>query len=355
MPIKLPSFRSRRNAYPPDLWTKCPSCEEMLFNKQLDKVMRVCPNCGHHFRLSAEMRLAQLLDEGTFRERDAGLQSTDPLGFVDQKPYPDRIAAAQLATGMRDAAVWGFGAIDGRRVAICVMDFAFMGGSMGSVVGEKVARAAEGAYDERVPLVIVSASGGARMQEGTLALMQLAKTIATLERLRAVGVPYISVMTDPTTGGVFASFAVLGDVNLAEPNALIGFAGARVAAGTISQELPAGFQRSEFLFEHGFVDRVVARADLRSEIARLLRYLVPLSIEEIEIAEAPALPSFKPLSFLSALADRVMPVEQPGNGRVPPPDPAEDRTPAESPPDTASETPAPTPAGSRRRGDTTDG
>jgi acetyl-CoA carboxylase carboxyl transferase subunit beta len=169
MPIKLPSFRSRRNAYPPDLWTKCPSCEEMLFNKQLDKVMRVCPSCGHHFRLSAEMRLEQLLDQGSFEERDAGLQSVDPLGFVDQKPYPDRVAAAQLATGMRDAAVWGFGQVDNRRVAICVMDFAFMGGSMGSVVGEKVTRAIEAASEERVPLVIVSASGGARMQEGTSA------------------------------------------------------------------------------------------------------------------------------------------------------------------------------------------
>ena len=231
MPIKLPSFRARRDAYPPDLWTKCPSCEEMLFNKQLDKVQRVCPSCGHHFRLSAEARLAQLLDHGTFDERDAGLQSVDPLGFVDQKAYPDRIAAAQLATGMTDAAVWGTGTIEGRPVAICVMDFGFMGGSMGAVVGEKVTRAAEYALANRVPLIVVSASGGARMQEGTLALMQLAKTVAALERLRAAGVPFISVLTDPTTGGVFASFAALGDVNVAEPNALIGFAGARVTVG----------------------------------------------------------------------------------------------------------------------------
>ena len=184
MPIKLPSFRPRRDAYPPDLWTKCPSCEEMLFNKQLDKVQRVCPSCGHHFRLSADARLALLLDHGTFVERDAGLQSVDPLGFVDQKPYPDRVAAAQLATGMRDAAVWGTGTIDGRPVAICVMDFGFMGGSMGAVVGEKVTRAAEYALVQRLPLIVVSASGGARMQEGTLALMQLAKTVAALERLR---------------------------------------------------------------------------------------------------------------------------------------------------------------------------
>ncbi|HET9456847.1 MAG TPA: acetyl-CoA carboxylase, carboxyltransferase subunit beta [Candidatus Limnocylindrales bacterium] len=324
MPIKLPSFRPRRDAYPPDLWTKCPSCEEMLFNKQLDKVQRVCPSCGHHFRLSAEARLALLLDHGTFVERDAGLQSVDPLGFVDQKAYPDRVAAAQLATGMRDAAVWGTGTIEGRPVAICVMDFGFMGGSMGAVVGEKVARAAEHALAQRLPLVIVSASGGARMQEGTLALMQLAKTIGALERLRAAGVPYISILSDPTTGGVFASFASIGDVNIAEPNALIGFAGARVSAGTIAQELPDGFQRSEFLFRHGFLDRVVHRSRLRSELATILGYLVPVSGRD-GFAEGPepiGLPSFRPLSFLSNLAERVMPGDtepsppSPTNGNV---------------------------------------
>src|SRR4029078_8819939 len=209
MPIKLPSCRPRRDAYPPDLWTKCPSCGEMLFNKQLDKVLRVCPSCGHHFRLSAEARLALLLDPGTFAERDGGLQSEDPPTFVDQKAYPDRIAAAQLATGMRDAAVWGTAAIDGRPVAICVMDFGFMGGVMGAVVGEKVTRAAQHGLAQRLPLIIVSASGGARMQEGTLALMQLAKTVAALERLRASGVPFISVLSDPTTGGVFVAFCPL--------------------------------------------------------------------------------------------------------------------------------------------------
>ncbi|MHB8893491.1 MAG: acetyl-CoA carboxylase, carboxyltransferase subunit beta [Candidatus Limnocylindrales bacterium] len=275
MPMKFPSFRTRREAFPDKMWTRCPSCEEQLFNKQLEKAMNVCPSCGHHFRLPALVRLGQLLDEGTFEERDAGLVSLDPLGFVDQKAYPDRLAAAQLATGLRDAAVWGFGRIEGQRVAILVMDFGFMGGSMGAVVGEKVARAAEGALAARVPLVVVSASGGARMQEGTLALMQLAKTMAALERLRAAGVPYVSVMSDPTTGGVFASYAVMGDINLAEPNALIGFAGARVGAGTIGQELPPGFQRTEFLFRHGFVDRIVARPDLRRELAQLLRFLAP--------------------------------------------------------------------------------
>jgi acetyl-CoA carboxylase carboxyl transferase subunit beta len=303
MPIKLPSFRPRKDAYPPDLWTKCPSCSEMLFNKQLDKADRVCPTCGHHFRLTAAARLALLLDDRSFREEDAGLQSVDALGFVDQKPYPDRLAAAQMATGLRDAAVRGTGTIDGRRVVICVMDFAFMGGSMGAVVGEKVTRAAEQALTERLPLVIVSASGGARMQEGTLALMQLVKTCAALERLRAAGVPYISVMSDPTTGGVFASYAVLGDVNLAEPNALIGFAGARVSAGTIAQELPPGFQRAEFLFDHGFVDRVVHRRELRGEIAGLLRYLVPPTIEEAAESRS----AFDPIGFLTSLAEKVVP------------------------------------------------
>ena len=279
MPMKFPSFRSRRESFPEKMWTRCPSCEEQLFNKQLERSMNVCPSCGHHFRLPAPVRLGQLLDEGTFEERDPGLVSQDPLGFVDQKPYTDRLAAAQLATGLRDAAVWGDGRIEGQRIAILVMDFGFMGGSMGAVTGEKVARAAEGALAEHVPLVIVSASGGARMQEGTLALMQLAKTMGALERLRAAGVPYVSVMSDPTTGGVFASYAVVGDVNLAEPNALIGFAGARVGAGTIGQELPPGFQRTEFLFRHGFIDRIVARPDLRRELAAVLRYLAPQRAE----------------------------------------------------------------------------
>jgi acetyl-CoA carboxylase carboxyl transferase subunit beta len=245
----------------------------MLFNKQLEKNDRICPTCGHHFRLSAEARLGMLLDSDTFRERDAGLQSVDPLGFVDQKPYPEPVATAQSQTGLRDAAIRGTGAIEGQNVSICVMDFGFMGGSMGAVVGEKVARAGEDALAERLPLIVVSASGGARMQAGTLALMQLAKTVAVLERVRAARVPFISVMSDPTTGGVFASYAVLGDVNLAEPNALNGFAGARVAAGTIAQELPPGFQRSEFLFEHGFVDRVVQRRELRAELSALLRFM----------------------------------------------------------------------------------
>jgi acetyl-CoA carboxylase carboxyl transferase subunit beta len=272
MPIKLP-FGGRRPSYPTDLWTRCPGCQEMLYNKQLDKNLRVCPKCGHHFRLGAAARLALLLDRDSFHEYDAGLQSMDVLGFVDQKTYPERLDAARAATGTRDAAVWGTGSIAGTRLVTCVMDFGFMGGSMGTVVGEKVTRAAEYALQERLPLVIVSASGGARMQEGTLSLMQLAKTVAALARLAEAEVPYISVLTDPTTGGVFASFAALGDINLAEPHSLIGFAGARVAAGTIAESLPEGFQRAEFLLEHGFVDLIVARAQLRDTLLGLLRYM----------------------------------------------------------------------------------
>ncbi len=308
MPIKLPSFRARRDLYPADLWTKCPSCETMLFNKQLDKALRVCPTCGHHFRLAASVRIEQLIDPGSWAERDAGLQSVDRLGFVDQKPYPDRLVAAQTATGMRDAAVWGTAAMGGVPVALCVMDFGFMGGSMGAVVGEKVTRAAEHALDARTPLIVVSASGGARMQEGTLALMQLAKTLAALERLRAAGVPFISVLSDPTTGGVFASFASVGDINIAEPDALIGFAGSRVSAGTIAQELPPGFQRSEFLFDRGFIDRVVARPELRDELIALLR-LLPVRADDPAAARATldgGTAGFRPLSFLSSLADRVV-------------------------------------------------
>jgi acetyl-CoA carboxylase carboxyl transferase subunit beta len=303
-------FRPRRESFPPDLWTQCPSCEEMLFNKQLDKFARVCPNCGHHFRLAAPTRIELLVDPGSFAEHDGGLQSKDPLVFADQKAYPDRIAAAQLGTGLRDAAIWGEGRIGGHRIALAVMDFAFMGGSMGAVVGEKVTRAAEHALTERIPYLAVSASGGARMQEGTLSLMQLAKTVAAVERLREAGVPYISLLTDPTTGGVFASFSALGDVNLAEPNALIGFAGARVSAGTIAQELPPGFQRAEFLFEHGFVDRVIARTALREELIGLLAFLRPApAMTDGPVNGSP----FR--SFFTPLVDRVLTDAPESNGR----------------------------------------
>jgi acetyl-CoA carboxylase carboxyl transferase subunit beta len=298
MPVRLP-FRPRRDAYPPDLWTKCPGCAEMLFNKQLDKTLRVCPNCSHHFRIPAKTRIVQLVDSGSFVERDADLAPVDSLGFVDLKTYPDRLVAAQLTTGLKDAAVWGLAAMGGKPVSLCVMDFGFIGGSMGSVVGEKIARAGEAALAERIPLIIVSSSGGARMQEGTYSLMQLVKTMSVVERVRAAGIPFISIMADPTTGGVFASFAVVGDVNIAEPNALIRFAGDRVSAGTIGEELPAGYQRAEFWFSHGFVDRIVARSKLRDEIIALLGFLI--APPEPSSEELSAAAGFSPRSILSAL------------------------------------------------------
>jgi acetyl-CoA carboxylase carboxyl transferase beta subunit len=298
MKIRLPFGRK---SAPSDAWTKCPQCESQVFSRQLEKNLQVCPTCNHHFRLSAGERIDLLLDPGSFEERDAGLQSGDPLGFVDQKPYPERIEASQVRTGLRDAAIWGIGAIDGQRVAIGLFDFRFMGGSMGSVVGEKIARCFETALAERLPAIIVSASGGARMQEGTLSLLQLAKTTAPLPRLDAAGVPFISVLTDPTTGGVLASFASLGDVIVAEPGALIGFAGARVASGTVGEELPDGFQTSEFLLEHGFVDAVVERSELRATLARLLRLLPVTAAVEPPVGAR----SWGPIGVLSGLAERL--------------------------------------------------
>ncbi len=302
MPIKFPFSRKREG--PTDAWTKCPSCDSQIFNKQLERSQRVCPTCGHHFKMSIGERIDLLLDGGSFEERDAGLESGDPLGFHDQKPYPDRLEAAQVKTGLREAAVWGTGAIDGQRVAIGLFDFRFMGGSMGSVVGEKIARCLEGALTERIPAIVVSASGGARMQEGTLSLLQLAKTTAPLTRLDAAGIPFISVLTDPTTGGVLASFASLGDVIVAEPRALIGFAGARVASATVGEELPEGFQTAEFLLAHGFVDMVVPRAELRATLRRILRVL-PAAPAEDGWQEAPEARGWGPIGVLSGLAERL--------------------------------------------------
>ncbi len=302
MPIKFPF--SRRRAAPTDAWTKCPSCDQQVFNRQLERNLRVCPTCGHHFRMGIGERIELLLDGGSFVERDAGLTSTDPLGFVDQKPYPDRIEAARIKTGLSEAAVWGTGMLDGHRIALGLFDFRFMGGSMGSVVGEKVARCLEAALAERIPAVVVAASGGARMQEGTLSLMQLAKTTAPLVRLDEAGIPFISVLTDPTTGGVLASFASLGDVIIAEPKALIGFAGARVASGTVGEELPEGFQTAEFLLEHGFVDLVVPRPELRATLARVLRLLPVAPAVDEEPGDISAR-AWGPIGALSGLAERV--------------------------------------------------
>jgi acetyl-CoA carboxylase carboxyl transferase subunit beta len=261
-----------RSGIPAGLWMRCPSCGAMLFRRAVEDNLHVCPECSHHFRISARERIRQLCDENSFEERWADLAPTDPLGFCDKKSYADRLAAEQLKAGTRDALVSGRGFIKGRPLMLAVMDPTFMMGSMGSVVGEKITRAIEAAVDESLPIVIVSCSGGARMQESTLSLMQMAKTSAALARLDDAGGLFISVLADPTTGGVTASFAMLGDFIIAEPKALIGFAGPRTIWNTIKVELPDGFQRSEFLKQKGFVDFVVERKDLRSEIARLIDY-----------------------------------------------------------------------------------
>src|SRR6478609_726558 len=254
------------------LWVKCDSCREIVYRAEVDRAGRVCPKCGYPFRISARERIASLVDEGSFEEREAGMRSKDPLGFKDTKRYTDRIKAARAKSSMEEAVLTGTARIGGYPVALAVFEFSFLGGSMASVVGEKITRTIELALQKRIPLLIVAASGGARMQEGILSLMQMAKTSAALQRLAAERVPYISLLTDPTTGGVTASFAMLGDLILAEPRALIGFAGPRVIAETIRQPLPEGFQRSEFLLEHGQVDAVVERRELRPTLRRILAF-----------------------------------------------------------------------------------
>ncbi len=250
------------------LWIKCDGCRQIIWRKDLDETLQCCSKCGHHFRIDAATRLRYLLDDGKYEEFDKELSSTDPLGFVDAKPYHSRLAATQKALGMKDAIISGRGTILGRRVNVCSLELKFIGGSMGSVMGEKITRAIERSLADRDPLIIVSASGGARMQEGAVSLMQLAKISCQLMRLDEARVPFISIMTDPTTGGTTASFAMLGDLNIAEPGALIGFAGPRVIEQTIRQKLPEGFQRAEFVLKHGFLDAVVPRAEMRRFIAR---------------------------------------------------------------------------------------
>ena len=262
---------SGRREIPPGLWIKCPRCAALIYRRELERAYRVCPKCGYHHRLSAAERLSLVLDAGSFREFDGHLAPDDPLQFVDETPYLRRVDEAQRRTAMPEAVLTGTGAIEGAGVVAAAMDFGFLGGSMGSVVGEKVARAAERAADTRTPLVAFAASGGARMQEGTLSLMQMAKTSVALARLADAGVAFLSILCDPTTGGVAASFAFQGDVVLAEPGALIGFAGRRVIEQTIRQKLPEGFQTSEFVFEHGLIDAIVPRAELRPTVGRLLR------------------------------------------------------------------------------------
>jgi acetyl-CoA carboxylase carboxyl transferase subunit beta len=255
------------------LWVKCDNCRQIIWKKDLEENLNVCPKCDKHFRIDARSRLAQLLDESQYEVFDSNLGSTDPLKFVDLKPYSARLKQAQKDTELTDAVINARGKINGRPVIMSAMEYSFIGGSMGAVVGEVITRAIEKAGDAKQPLIIISASGGARMMEGVVSLMQLAKISAALARLDELKVPYISVLTDPTTGGVTASFAMLGDLNIAEPGALIGFAGPRVIEQTIRQKLPPGFQRSEFLLEHGMLDAVVHRRDLKPYISRALDFM----------------------------------------------------------------------------------
>src|SRR6187549_2469418 len=258
---------------PEGLWVKCPGCTQLIYNKDLEASLNVCPKCAHHFRLSAAERLAALFDNGRYDEHFANLTSTDPLQFADTKPYRDRLRKMRETTGLKDSVIVATGRLDGLDVVIAAMEYSFIGGSMGVVAGEKLTRAVEMALERRQPVLIISCSGGARMMEGALSLMQMAKVSAALARLDRARLPYISILTDPTTGGVTASFAMLGDLNIAEPKALIGFAGPRVIEQTIRQKLPDGFQRSEFLVEKGMLDFIVDRREMKTTIARALRFM----------------------------------------------------------------------------------
>ena len=279
---------AKESRVPEGLWVKCPSCGRAIYNKELVESLKVCDKCGHHFRMSSTERLQLLFDGGAWQEHDAGLRSNDPLKFTDTKPYKSRLENTIKASGMNDAVIIGTGTLDGLPVVIASMEYSFIGGSMGVVVGEKITRGAEQALAQGSPFIIVSCSGGARMMEGALSLMQMAKISAALGRLDRAGLPYLSILTDPTTGGVTASFAMLGDLNIAEPKALIGFAGPRVIEQTIRQKLPEGFQRAEFLVEKGFLDLVVDRRELKATIARSLRVMMGLPPAPPEPAAPPA-------------------------------------------------------------------
>ena len=255
---------------PEGVWTKCKNCQEIIYAKEIERNLNVCPKCDYHFRISARERIDLVLDEGSFIEMDAAVKSVDFLDFKDSKKYKDRIKAAVKKAGDGDAVICGTGTIEGLPAVLAVFDFSFMGGSMGSVVGEKITRAIEKGLETKSPVLIFSSSGGARMQESILSLMQMAKTSAALAKLKAAGIPFISILTDPTTGGVTASFAMLGDINMAEPRALIGFAGPRVIEQTIRQTLPEGFQRSEYLLDHGMVDMIVPRKEMKARLSQIL-------------------------------------------------------------------------------------
>ncbi len=264
-----------KNVRTEGLWVKCESCRQVIWKKDLEENQNVCPKCGKHFRIDARTRLALLFDDGEYETFSDNLASTDPLHFTDLKAYSDRLKKAQEETGLTDAIINARGKLNGRPVIVSAMEYGFIGGSMGAVVGEVITRAIEAALESKQPIIIISASGGARMMEGVISLMQLAKISAALAKLDEARVPYISVLTDPTTGGVTASFAMLGDLNIAEPGALIGFAGPRVIEQTIRQKLPPGFQRSEFLLEHGMLDAVVHRKEMKAYIARALEFMTP--------------------------------------------------------------------------------
>ena len=290
-PIASPTTE-KPSRVPEGLWVKCPGCAHLIYNKDLEQNLHVCPKCSHHFRISAGDRLKALFDQGKYTEHFPDLLSNDPLEFTDTKPYRERLQKTIAATGLKDAVIVATGKLDGLPVVVAAMEYAFIGGSMGVVVGEKITRALEMALEHRQPAIVFSCSGGARMMEGALSLMQMAKVSAALARLDRARLPFISVLTDPTTGGVTASFAMLGDLNIAEPKALIGFAGPRVIEQTIRQKLPEGFQRSEFLVEHGMLDLVVDRRDMKATMARALRFMraetAPAGADRVPVAVSAA-------------------------------------------------------------------
>jgi acetyl-CoA carboxylase carboxyl transferase subunit beta len=280
------AFFRKKKEIPIGLWMKCPACGKMAFTKTVEENFHVCPECDHHMKVNGPMRVKQLLDEGSFESIGEELQPRDILRFRDEHDYEDKLAKTKAKSGVSEACTAGHGTLDGREVAVAFLDFSFRGGSMGVVVGERVAQAAEYALEHNAPLIVISTSGGARMQEGALSLMQMVKTSAAIAKLREAGLPFLSVLADPCTGGVSASFAAQGDLTIAEPGALIGFAGPRVIKNTIQTQLPEGFQRAEFLLEKGYIDKIVHRRDLKAALATLLDYLVPAAATEALATEA---------------------------------------------------------------------
>ena len=303
----MAATKEKASRVPEGLWVKCPDCSQIIYNKDLTTNLNVCPKCSYHFRINATERLKILFDGGTWTEFDAGLVSTDPLGFSDTKPYRKRLEASVQSTGLKEGVISGLGHLEGIEIVIAAQEYGFIAGSMGVVVGEKLTRAIERALQRHCPVVIVCCSGGARMMEGTLSLMQMAKVSGALARLAKAGLPYIAVLTDPTTGGVTASFAMLGDLNIAEPKAQIGFAGPRVIEQTIRQKLPEGFQRSEFLLEKGMLDMIVDRREMKAVIARSLRFMGAVSTSASADAKSAAAPASSAAAGVGATAGQDSP------------------------------------------------